>query len=71
MLGSKRSRSDSDHVWCYGHNAYIYDPNTGSVFNVAEAFSLVYSESFVGGTDFAYNHDPIHNILNSRWILLT
>jgi hypothetical protein len=40
-------------------------------FNVAEGFVLVFGESFVGGTDYAYNYDPSHNILNSRWILLT
>jgi hypothetical protein len=43
----------------------------GNVFNVAEAFALVYAESFVGGNDYAYNHDASHNILNSKWNLLT
>jgi hypothetical protein len=58
----------------FGSTTYSYlsgTDSTGSVFNVAEAFSLVYGESFVGGTDFAYNYAPTQNILNSRWILLT
>ena len=45
--------------------------STGSLFNVAEGFALVYAQSFVGGTDYAYNYALGHNILNSRWILLT
>ena len=31
--------------------------------SVAEGFALVYGESFVGGTDYAYNYSPSHNIL--------
>jgi hypothetical protein len=41
------------------------------VFNVAEALALVYAESFVGGADYACNHNPSRNILNSRWIMLS
>ena len=58
----------------FGTATYSYmsgSDSTGSLFNVAEGFALIYAESFVGGTDFAYNYDPNHNILNSRWILLT
>jgi hypothetical protein len=57
-----------------GYAPYSYmsgSDDTGALFNVAEGFALVYGESFVGGTDFAYNYSPSHNILNSRWILLT
>jgi hypothetical protein len=57
-----------------GYAPYSYlsgSDNAGSLFNVAEGFVLVYAESFVGGTDYAYNYSPSHNILNSRWILLT
>jgi hypothetical protein len=59
-----------------GYAAYSYmsgnDPNTGRSFlNVAEGFALVYAESFNGGTDYAYNYAPSHNILNNHWILLT
>jgi hypothetical protein len=48
--------------------------NAGSVFNVAEGFIQINAESFVGGldtTDYAYNHDPSHNIIAGRWTLLT
>ena len=44
--------------------------SAGAVFNVAEGFALVYAESIMGGTDFAYNRDPSHNILSGRWIVL-
>jgi hypothetical protein len=54
----------------YGATTYSYMSGPG-FFNVAETFALVYGESFVGGTDYAYNYDPTHNILISRWILLT
>jgi hypothetical protein len=54
----------------YGATTYSYMSGPG-FFNVAEAFALVYAESFVGGTDYAYNYDPNNNILSSRWILLT
>jgi hypothetical protein len=65
--------SPGDDVFV-GNAAYSYmsgNDNAGSLFNVAEGFALVYGESFVGGTDYAYNNSPSHNILNSRWILLT
>ncbi len=32
-------------------------------FNVADAFALLFAESFVGGFDTAVNNDPAHNIL--------
>jgi hypothetical protein len=57
-----------------GYAPYSYmsgTDSTGSLVNVAEGFLLVYAQSFVDGTDYAYNYDPSHNILNSRWILLT
>jgi hypothetical protein len=45
-----------------GSSTYSYLSGPGS-FNVAEAFAMVYAESFVGGTDYAYNYDPTRNIL--------
>jgi hypothetical protein len=57
-----------------GYAPYSYmsgSDNTGSLFNVAEGFLIVYGESFNGGTDYAYNYDPQHNILGGNWILLT
>jgi hypothetical protein len=57
-----------------GYAPYSYmsgSDSTGSLFNVAEGFLIVYGESFNGGTDFAYNFDPQHNILGGNWILLT
>jgi hypothetical protein len=45
-----------------GHASYSYLSGAG-VFNVAESFNMVYAESFVGGTDFAYLYDPTHNII--------
>jgi hypothetical protein len=30
-------------------------------FDYAQGFAQVYAYSFVGGTDYAYNHDPSHN----------
>ena len=41
-----------------------------SLFNEAEGFALVFGQSFNGGTDFAYNFDPTHNILGGNWIML-
>jgi hypothetical protein len=52
--------------------SYLSGSDTaGAVFNVAEGFALVYAESILGGTDFAYNRDPRHNILSGPWIVLT
>jgi hypothetical protein len=45
-------------------------PLTGSVFNVAERFLLVYAQSFVGGTDYAYDYAATRNILGRNWIRL-
>jgi hypothetical protein len=58
----------------YGTSGYSYVSGTNSgqsFFNEAQGFALVYGESFNGGTDFAYNLDPRHNILSGNWILLT
>jgi hypothetical protein len=45
--------------------------NGQSYFNAAPGFALVFAQSFNGGTDYAYNFDPQHNILGGNWILLT
>jgi hypothetical protein len=58
----------------FGATTYSYlsgSDSAGSVFNVAEGFALVFAESFLGGTDFAYNYDHNHNILGGNWIMLT
>jgi hypothetical protein len=54
--------------------SYLYSANADgrlAYFDLAEGFALVFAESFVGGTDFAYNYDHNHNILGGNWILLT
>jgi hypothetical protein len=51
-----------------GYASYSYLSGPG-VFNVAEGFSLVYGQSFVGGYDFAYNFDPSHNVLTGFHML--
>jgi hypothetical protein len=59
-----------------GHTAYSYlysDNADGSLalFNLAQGFQKVYAQSFVGGTDFAYNFDVNENVLGGAWIMLT
>lgn len=39
-------------------------------FDVAQGFSHVYADSFVGGTDFAYNFDPSVNTVSGNFILI-
>jgi hypothetical protein len=56
-----------------GGNAYsyMYIQNPGGRFpelDTAYAFALVYGETFVGDTDYAYNNAPQHNILGGSWI---
>ncbi len=55
-----------------GAFSYMYATDgTGrfTEFDSADAFAIVFAQSFVGGTDFATNYDPTHNILGGRWIL--
>jgi hypothetical protein len=55
-------------------SSYLYSTDSAgdlTLFNEAVGFNTVYAQSFVGGTDFAYNNAPSHNILGGAWILLT
>ena len=50
-----------------GGTAYSYmyipaPPSPYAEFDAAYGFALVYAQSFVGGTDTAFNYDPAHNI---------
>jgi len=47
-----------------GSYMYAANPNgTLGEFDWAQGFGLIFAESFVGGTDYAYDYDPAHNIL--------
>jgi hypothetical protein len=57
----------------YGSTSYSYMYGTNNqqfYFDEVQGFALVYAESFNGGTDYAYNYDPHHNILTGNWIRL-
>ena len=54
--------------------SYLYNDNADgslALFNLAQGFQKVYAQSFVGGTDFAYNFDANQNVLGGAWIVLT
>jgi hypothetical protein len=56
-----------------GTASYSYlsgSANGNAYFNEVQGFSHVTAESFMGGTDFAYNFDPAINSLTGNWHVL-
>ena len=52
-----------------GADSYSYLSGNG-YFDVASGFAMVYGQTFVGGTDFAYNYAPWRNVLGGSWVRL-
>src|SRR5262249_51144946 len=57
----------NDVYWGSAAASYMSGPG---YFDAAYGFMMVYAQSFVGGTDYAYNYDPYHVFTAGRWVLL-